>query len=304
MKLRYKNSQEFKDYSKSISDHIKNTPLRPLRLAMSQVDGYSSVQAYCLALDSNKNKDSAVIVRSSNSMRVDNGSIYFSADISLNENIKYRGLEAWDDYINNQLLGGAALCEPEAEYKQGGIFSCSGCIEVSDYENEELYEIVEAFLSSHINSNYHIVADELMNVAEKYIFDYLGDGGELYKDMLSGITPDKLSNINVDITSELLVKTIPSILLADVERDVMFEISKNTELSTSIIKSIALKDIVERLILVAIGDIVFELLYRADLDSITEKRWETLLVNNDSLLDQVKNEVRMPLMKKIAFSQI
>lgn len=304
MKLRFKSSQEFRDYSKEISTHIKNTSLRPLRLAMSNVDGYSSVQAYCLALDSNKNTDSQSDNNLLNIMRVHDGIISFNADISLDKNIKYSGIEKWNDYIGSMLIGGYVLSDSNAEYKCGDIFSCSGYIELADFDVDSIYDFVHHFLSLSSNSNYHIVTNELMDIAEKYIFNYLDNGGDLYSNMADEMSPDQLSDISVNISDALLIKTIPSLLLSGVEKDVQFECAKNIDLSVDIIKGIALKDITERLVTVTINSLVLELLSSVSLDSITGKRWETLMVSDNNLLEKVRDNIRMPLMKKIAFSQI
>jgi hypothetical protein len=276
--MKFTSSQEFNQYTKNLASHIKNTPLRPLRLAFAKVEGFSSVQSFCIELDKNSLTQELSFSTNAKVERLEN-KVLFKLTLTLNESIKYQGIEAWNDHIEESMNIDFALTEPLAKMTGNNLYICSGTIEKSELSDIEMDNIIDDFLQKHQNSNVHLVAQSLCEQAKNYLLSILESGETIYQNRGNNIPFYTLSDINMCIDDNLFKSAIPYATYSETEKDILFELKSDSGLSLSQMQSLAIKDIFEIALTKSVNEFSDTWLSSLEKESMNLREWEKSLDN-------------------------
>lgn len=247
--MRFTSSEDFKTYTKKVSENIKNTPLRPLRLAMAKAEGYTSIQAYCIFLDQQPNrsvllnKDSHIENYSSTVQIVNNENILFKVRCALNEDIKFQGIEAWNDYINEAMNIDFPLHGLSCEKVHDDVHICEGYIPCSDIDDEELENVLSSFFSTHLSNDIAFTAEDLTQLGFNYLHWLLNEGESIYGEEGFDAEPDVISDIKMNFDSKMFLSFIPTSTIENQEQSVIAECANNDDLSLTDMKAMATRDL-------------------------------------------------------------
>lgn len=305
--MKFTSSKEFNQYTKDLSSHIKNTPLRPLRLAFAKVEGFSSVQSFCIDLDKNSPE-----YNESNQSALNpkierfNDHVIFSLNLRLDETIKYQGIESWNDYIEESMNINFNITEPHASNIYRNLYLCTGIIHREELSDIEMDNVIDDFLQKYQDSNVHLVAKSLTETAQNYLLSFLESGESIFDNQRVDIASDSLSDINMCITDDLFCSAIPCATYNETEQDILFEMKNDSGLSLSEIKSMAVKDLFEIALIKFINEFSETWLSSLEKESMNLREWEKTLDNSMGInpLDEVKNIVIETMSSKLIKGEI
>lgn len=289
----YKNSTEFNERTKAVSTHLKNIPLRVLRLAEAKASKFSSVQAFCLFLDSQEDLAKKPTKNSSHrlsdfSTTVKDSYLIFEAKCEgIKQENMSRGIDAQNDYISSIFFGNSQpLRSPNYDYSKipgTDTHLITGYIDLTDMSEFDLDEIIDKLPDI---ASTKALSRGIIATTENFIFNLIHSGVDISRDFINSYNFDNHHSYLSQHHIECIWNEAPAEQKTLCEKSLISSEQSNSSGQLGMKEKLA-ADVFK------LASVVFVeyLLLECETNTLSERKWEKIITSTDFCESTITKDV-------------